>query len=84
MMRRKWLIAGCMGIIGILAVTFVLFQGHREKTVIETVIVNDVPTPPLMENPKRTGLSPIIHSNLVQPKPAYQTLHHRKYGAAIL
>lgn len=46
MMRRKWLIAGCMGVIGILVVTFVLFQGHREKTVIETIIVNDVPTPP--------------------------------------
>ena len=56
MMRRKWLIAGCMGIIGILAVTFVLFQGHREKTVIETVIVNDVPTPPFIGESKTIGV----------------------------
>lgn len=45
-----------MGIIGILAVTFVLFQDHREKTVIETIIVNDVPTPPFNGESNTNGV----------------------------
>ena len=55
-MRRKWLFGVCMGIIGILAVTFVLFQDHRQKTVIETIIVNDVPTPPFNGESKTIGV----------------------------
>ena len=45
-----------MGIIGILAVTFVLFQDHPEKTVIETIIVNDVPTPPFNGESNTNGV----------------------------
>lgn len=45
MIRRKWLYPVWTAIVVLLACAFVLYQRNREVT-IETVIVNDVPTPP--------------------------------------
>ncbi len=56
MMRRKLLFTVCIGIIGILAVTFVLYQYNRGVPVTETVIVNDVPTPPFNGESKTNGV----------------------------